>query len=353
MEKSSSNELKRMEQMVKEVKENHLRTWNGWTSLLRSLTNERGPWESGEKELHWKLDLTETKSRMRMKMRRNYNFDNHANCTHSSLKNKVEQAVLEKSESEYELLEQIKKIPKIPLVGEFTEDKVVLPPPQAQIDKSEAETSEKQVLECEAELILPLGKKKGTLRITTTHIYFKQASQESSNEGSLLIDKKWPISRIREVHLRRHLLRRSALEFFLLDKTNFLLNFLTKDRNKVYQKLISLKPPNLINSYSGSPEEILAQSGMTELWLEYKISNFDYLMFLNTISGRTYNDLSQYPIFPWVLQDYTSSREAFKLNDPNSYRDLSKPIGETKIRNHKKLYPKNYFFLQVLSTQRD
>lgn len=48
-------------------------------------------------------------------------------------------------------------------------------------------------------------------------------------------------------------------------------------------------------------------------------------MELNTISGRTYNDLAQYPVFPWILSDYTS--ETIDLNDPSIYRDLSKPIG--------------------------
>ena len=48
-------------------------------------------------------------------------------------------------------------------------------------------------------------------------------------------------------------------------------------------------------------------------------------MQLNTISGRTYNDLSQYPVFPWVLVDYTS--EELRLDDPTVYRDLSRPIG--------------------------
>ena len=31
-------------------------------------------------------------------------------------------------------------------------------------------------------------------------------------------------------------------------------------------------------------------------WLQREISNFEYLMHLNTIAGRTYNDLSQYPV---------------------------------------------------------
>lgn len=34
-------------------------------------------------------------------------------------------------------------------------------------------------------------------------------------------------------------------------------------------------------------------------WSRWEISNFDYLMQLNTLAGRTYNDLNQYPVFPW------------------------------------------------------
>ena len=37
-----------------------------------------------------------------------------------------------------------------------------------------------------------------------------------------------------------------------------------------------------------------------------EITNFQYLMHLNTLAGRSYNDLMQYPIFPWVLKDYES-----------------------------------------------
>ena len=27
-------------------------------------------------------------------------------------------------------------------------------------------------------------------------------------------------------------------------------------------------------------------------------------MHLNTLAGRSYNDLMQYPVFPWVIADY-------------------------------------------------
>lgn len=87
-----------------------------------------------------------------------------------------------------------------------------------------------------------------------------------------------------------------------------------------------MKLPNLQSLLGiSTPEEILKASGMTNKWVNREISNFDYLMVLNTVAGRSYNDLSQYPIFPWILNDYKSS--AIDLNNPATYRDLSKPVG--------------------------
>ena len=53
-----------------------------------------------------------------------------------------------------------------------------------------------------------------------------------------------------------------------------------------------------------------------------QVCNFEYLMRLNHIAGRTHSDLNQYPVFPWVIADYTSS--SLNLADPASFRDLSR-----------------------------
>lgn len=55
------------------------------------------------------------------------------------------------------------------------------------------------------------------------------------------------------------------------------------------------------------------------------MSNFDYLMILNTMANRSFNDLSAYPVFPWIISEYTEKE--FNYNSPSFYRDLSKPIG--------------------------
>ena len=63
-------------------------------------------------------------------------------------------------------------------------------------------------------------------------------------------------------------------------------------------------------------------SGMMQKWQRREISNFDYLMYLNTVAGRTYNDLNQYPVYPWVIVNYESNE--LDLSLPSNYRDLSK-----------------------------
>ncbi len=55
------------------------------------------------------------------------------------------------------------------------------------------------------------------------------------------------------------------------------------------------------------------------------MSNFDYLMLLNSYAQRSFADLTQYPVFPWVITDFDS--EVLDLNDRSIFRDLSKPIG--------------------------
>ena len=53
--------------------------------------------------------------------------------------------------------------------------------------------------------------------------------------------------------------------------------------------------------------KILKKKELTEKWVSWKISNFEYLMQLNILAGRSFNDLSQYPVFPWTILDMTSS----------------------------------------------
>ncbi len=46
---------------------------------------------------------------------------------------------------------------------------------------------------------------------------------------------------------------------------------------------------------------------------------------MNVLANRSFNDFAQYPVFPWVVQEFSSPE--FEPGDPKFYRDLSKPIG--------------------------
>lgn len=39
----------------------------------------------------------------------------------------------------------------------------------------------------------------------------------------------------------------------------------------------------------------MGERSVTQRWEKGEISNFQYLMYLNTLAGRSYNDLMQYP----------------------------------------------------------
>ena len=48
------------------------------------------------------------------------------------------------------------------------------------------------------------------------------------------------------------------------------------------------------------------------------MTNFEYLTHLNKLAGRSFNDLMQYPVFPFVLGAYESDN--LNLKDPSNYR---------------------------------
>ncbi|XP_061572701.1 neurobeachin-like protein 2 isoform X3 [Cololabis saira] len=302
--------------------------WQHWRALRRLFTSDRGAWAKRvQPEVKWKLSNAETYSKMRLKLVPDYNHDPHSEA--SALRDNMG---AESPRSSEPLPLAVAKEAKVSdmeddQLGE--EDLVFLD------DKAEGEDEsqkEKLVLSEDCELITIVAVVPGRLEVTTHHLYFYDGSSEKEEtEEGVGFDFKRPLSQLREVHLRRYNLRRSALELFFIDQAHYFINFRKKVRNKVYSRILGLRPPNLFYFGSRSPQELLKASGLTQKWVCREISNFEYLMQLNTIAGRTYNDLSQYPVFPWVLCDYTSP--TLDLNDPSVFRDLSKPIGVVNPRH--------------------
>ncbi|KAL3320339.1 hypothetical protein Ciccas_000979 [Cichlidogyrus casuarinus] len=180
----------------------------------------------------------------------------------------------------------------------------------------------------------------GYLTITRAELCFDWYEEHSDNKAldpKLLayvehLHARWAFPEIRAIFTRRHLHRLTALEIFMSTRNAVLLAF---SSTEVMQETLRFLPAvgigmkyNIAQSRKSSvatPRQLFQHSAMTHKWQQREMSNFDYLMYLNTIAGRSYNDLNQYPIFPWVLSDYSSQK--LDLASMASYRDLSKPIG--------------------------
>ncbi|KAI3886193.1 hypothetical protein MKX03_010713 [Papaver bracteatum] len=147
----------------------------------------------------------------------------------------------------------------------------------------------------------------------------------------------WKLDSVHEILKRDYQLRPVAIEIFSMDGYNELLVYHKKERDEVFKNLVLMNLPRnrmLDTTISGTSKEdgsegthlfkIMAKS-FSKRWQNGEISNFQYLMHLNTLAGRGYNDLTQYPVFPWVLADYES--ETLDLTDQNTFRKLDKPMG--------------------------
>ena len=179
----------------------------------------------------------------------------------------------------------------------------------------------------------PLVKNPGKLFLTNMAIYYKSFNNLHEE------DTKVRLVRVKHVIKRRYHLRNIACEIIFDHQqkqqstaTNTTTTTISKslpylyltfeseaERDTFYTRLCVEQRDKLTTLEYLSPENMLQR------WRYGLISNFDYLLHLNTLADRSYNDLTQYPVFPWVLADYTSSE--LDLTEESVYRDLSKPVG--------------------------
>jgi hypothetical protein len=107
---------------------------------------------------------------------------------------------------------------------------------------------------------------------------------------------------------------------FLDDGSSHLFVFESRDERDGLYHLLSTQ-----TAFASRHRSTLNLDEVTRRWQRRELSNFQYLMHLNNEAGRTFNDLTQYPVFPQIIADYVSS--TLRLDSAATYRDLSKPIG--------------------------
>uniref|UniRef100_A0A914I680 Uncharacterized protein n=1 Tax=Globodera rostochiensis TaxID=31243 RepID=A0A914I680_GLORO len=176
----------------------------------------------------------------------------------------------------------------------------------------------------------------GELAVSDLKLYFLGESAKTTQKGVVHapVTYSWDYDQIREVHIRFYQLKDTALELFTSTGDAFLVVFASeKDRSVLLQQFRTLRLEKLLVDHKTQLRSA------TQMWRRGTLTNFDYLMTLNKLAGRTFNDLMQYPIFPFVLSDYTS--DTFDLTNPSSYRTLAKPMAIQDSRMEK-VYAQNY-----------
>uniref|UniRef100_A0A8C7DZ62 LPS responsive beige-like anchor protein n=1 Tax=Naja naja TaxID=35670 RepID=A0A8C7DZ62_NAJNA len=300
--------------------------------IINILMDKHGAWgnspPSRPREF-WRLDYWEDDLRRRRRFVRNPLGSTHPEAT---LK-----AAIDHAPDEDVLVKGKQSIKNQALGNQNSESEILL-----EVDDDNLSSMEEKELEnltgsvslcTPAQLVAPCVVVKGTLSITSSEVYFEVDEEEAifkKMDSKILaytdgLHGKWLFSEIRSVFSRRYLLQNTALEIFMANRVAVMFNF--PDPATV-KKVINCLPRVGIGTSFGlpqtrrismaTPRQIFKASNMTQRWQHREISNFEYLM-------ATYNDLNQYPVFPWVITNYES--EELDLTLPSNFRDLSKPIG--------------------------
>lgn len=182
----------------------------------------------------------------------------------------------------------------------------------------------KSVKQFDCNMVCQLYIRTGKVAVTNTTLYFfddlKALSQnyeysESTmwkksidfikykKEDSSLLSESWDLGDIWAVHYRSFLSKNSAVEIFFTTNKTMMLHFNSQDeRDSFCKQLYKYRDKKETSKHFlvQNGKKALKERKITERWMNWQISNFEYLMLINIYANRSYNDLSHYPVFPWL-----------------------------------------------------
>ena len=298
------------------IRNNYINSMKQYRSIWRLLSSEGGPWHQPESKMehHFKLDYSIHKFYTRGRLRENFLFNDHKDASLLRDEGKHDEAIAKYNE-------HLKKLRISAFEGNESIIQMGAIIPENDTDgtnniESQLGNDDEVVLNAFAKLVTMKRLYSGTLMLTKQFLIFE-------GEGKY---KRISFSSIKSVYLRRYILLDTSLEIYTYNFRSFFFDFSsTQQRNLVISQLKYSKLPKIEFIQTTAKDIQKEVKRYTDDWVKGKMSNFAYLMTLNILSGRTYNDLSQYPVFPWIIQDYQS--KTLDLSNPKVFRDLSVPIG--------------------------
>lgn len=136
-----------------------------------------------------------------------------------------------------------------------------------------------------------------------------------------VVEDLW-FDEIVEILDRRYQLRDVGLEIFLTNNMTYLISFKTRKDREDFKQNLMREQHKMINLQRTNLTTNLARA--SQLWREGKLTNFDLLTCLNKLAGRSFNDLMQYPVFPFILSNYVT--DTLDLTVEQNFRNLKRPM---------------------------
>ena len=172
---------------------------------------------------------------------------------------------------------------------------------------------------------------------------------------------------INYIFIRKYCFRNNSLEIYTNNHKSFYFKFINeKIRNGFLENIINkfnkikkqlFKPIKGIDEnnktiklgYYKDEENNREYStilNIKELYRFNKISKMEYLMWINIYGNRSFRDIAQYPVFPWLLYNYESDNFEELISDELYIRDFKIPLGmsiiDDKSKNRKEGYIETY-----------
>ena len=168
---------------------------------------------------------------------------------------------------------------------------------------------------------------------------------------------------IKYIFIKRYFYQNTAMEIYTLDNKSYFFNFKTNsDLTNYLNQILNLIHYRMIKTEDHKGKKLLGYEQMfnnnekkiksyyisnkIEEWQNYKISTLEYLMWLNIYSGRSFNDLTQYPVFPWIIINY----QANELGKETDFRNLSLPIGMMELIDNEKSTMRKENFIEIYNS---
>ena len=169
-------------------------------------------------------------------------------------------------------------------------------------------------------LIYQVDTKFDIKKYETEEQYLISSSHEDLDQSAKQII--FPYKLIFQIIFRKFLFFNQAVEIFLFNGKSYFFNLYNEEkRNEFIHKINEkIKIKNLKCEIIEDSFEYFHKNKYTNLWLEGKKSTLDYLFLVNKFSNRSYNVLSQYLIFPWIITDFD---DIYKIENN---RDMSLPM---------------------------